>query len=111
MIKTKTKKVRIKYERLLEFCYVYGCIWHIEVECEIGFYLKEANYKIAKFYGPWLRVKVDGWGLKDLENLELLNEINQITKELEAETNKMENRRLMVKEESSKAPSPQVSQT
>ncbi|GLT48550.1 hypothetical protein SLA2020_221680 [Shorea laevis] len=37
--------------------------------------------------------------------------MNKISKELEAEANKVENRRLMVKEESSKAPSAQVSQT
>ncbi|GKV04160.1 hypothetical protein SLEP1_g16356 [Rubroshorea leprosula] len=54
-------------------------VGYIEADCDIGFHLKEANYKVTKFYGPWLRAEVDGWGLEDLENLELLEEINKIS--------------------------------
>ncbi|GLT98828.1 hypothetical protein SLE2022_163080 [Rubroshorea leprosula] len=105
MTKIETKKVRIKYKQLLEFCYACGCIGHVEADFDISFCLKEANYKITKFYGPRLRAEVNGWSLKNLENLELSKEINKISKELDTESIKAENKRLMVKEESRIAPS------
>ncbi|OMO67876.1 reverse transcriptase [Corchorus capsularis] len=52
--------VMFKYEKLPDFCFVCGCLTHIETECEIAYTMKKNTRKYIRQYGNWLRAEVPG---------------------------------------------------
>ncbi|GKV01179.1 hypothetical protein SLEP1_g13756 [Rubroshorea leprosula] len=69
---TKRKKLRIKYERLPEFCFVCGCLGHLDHSCEITNSMKDGGGKIVCRYGSWLKVELEHSRCPD--DLDLLDE-------------------------------------
>ncbi|GLT90374.1 hypothetical protein SLE2022_083090 [Rubroshorea leprosula] len=47
---TETRRQQIKYERLRDFCYTYGYVWHTDFDRELGFKMKENGDQILKQY-------------------------------------------------------------
>ncbi|GLT88601.1 hypothetical protein SLE2022_066180 [Rubroshorea leprosula] len=74
---TEGKKLKIKYERLLEFCFVYGCLGHLENDCEIANWIKDASGKIVRCFGPWLKAKLENSRcLKDFDTMDKIFSAN-----------------------------------
>ncbi|GKV14145.1 hypothetical protein SLEP1_g25056 [Rubroshorea leprosula] len=53
------------------FCFVYGCLGHVENDCEIAHCIKDAGGKIIRRFGPWLKVELENsWCTDDFDVLE-----------------------------------------
>ena len=44
--------VIFKYERFLDFCYIYGRLDHQESECDVVVKMRKAGGKAKREYGP-----------------------------------------------------------
>ena len=49
--------VVFKYERLLDFCYIYGYLDHQELDCDDVVRMKKEGIKIQREYEPWVRAE------------------------------------------------------
>ncbi|XVE95828.1 hypothetical protein REPUB_Repub02eG0167000 [Reevesia pubescens] len=49
--------VSFKYERLLDLCYVYGCLDHHETECKFAIEMRMKHGTIVREYGAWIKVE------------------------------------------------------
>ncbi|OMO67823.1 reverse transcriptase [Corchorus capsularis] len=49
--------IPFRYERLPDFCYVCGCLDHVESNCGKAYTMKRTTEKIVRGYGPWLRAE------------------------------------------------------
>lgn len=47
--------VAFRYEKLPDFCYVYGRLTHIEQDCPVVIALKNDGKEVKCNYDPWLR--------------------------------------------------------
>ena len=46
-----------KYERLLDFFYICGCLDHQKTECDEVVRIKNEGIKVQREYDPWLRAE------------------------------------------------------
>ncbi|XVF46133.1 hypothetical protein PTKIN_Ptkin03bG0002300 [Pterospermum kingtungense] len=51
------KFISFKYERLLHFCYICGCLDHQDQDCEVAIVMIKDKMKVTCEFGPWLRAE------------------------------------------------------
>ncbi|XVF32016.1 hypothetical protein REPUB_Repub17cG0045100 [Reevesia pubescens] len=49
-----------KYERLMDICFVCGCLDHHESKCVIAFHMRRLGEAVRRDYGPWLSAEFRG---------------------------------------------------
>ena len=59
--------VLFRYERLLDFCYIYGKLDHWEQDCDKVVTIKKEGKKLNREYGSWLRAEGPTFIIKEVE--------------------------------------------